>query len=497
MNLHLCISVTFLDPLFHGWGDEEPEWPPSPMRLFQALLAGARTGCRGVDWNGERKAAFRWLESPQRQPPLVIAPVARRQRHHESRSGRYTLFVPNNDSDRKPDRQDRLASKVAWPHVLLDGRTIHFAWPIEDGGTARARAEVLCREARSLLALGWGIDQVAGNGLILTDRELAALPGERWRGWSTHRPGAQTWRVPTDGSLAELEEVHQSFLRRIEGKKYYPPTKVSRFDVVNYTSASTPPPRSYAVFELAEGFAFRPESAAAIAAMLRSLTYAYASADTHAFPQGAESYVVGRITKQEENLARFSYLPLPTIGHEHADGMIRRVLIAEPVGTEGLHARWARGRLRNATLRDGSGGDCGMLLDPWRPRSCSILRRYCGTEKTWCSVTPVILPGSDDRRHGKAEKLILVAIDHAGIPISEIECLALRKVPFWRGARHAERYRVPEYLRRYGRWHLHLVFKKAMSGPVAIGAGRHVGLGLLACSDSAATSVLGWPDPRR
>ncbi|MER3462825.1 MAG: type I-U CRISPR-associated protein Cas5/Cas6, partial [Armatimonadota bacterium] len=45
MTRHLCISVTPLDDLFHGKGDDdEPEWPPSPMRLFQALVAGSRTG---------------------------------------------------------------------------------------------------------------------------------------------------------------------------------------------------------------------------------------------------------------------------------------------------------------------------------------------------------------------------------------------------------------------------------------------------------------------
>ncbi len=43
MTSYLCISVTFLDPLYHGRlnGDRTAEWPPSPLRLYQALLAGA------------------------------------------------------------------------------------------------------------------------------------------------------------------------------------------------------------------------------------------------------------------------------------------------------------------------------------------------------------------------------------------------------------------------------------------------------------------------
>jgi CRISPR-associated protein Csb2 len=89
MARHLCISVTFLDPLFHGKGDrDEPEWPPSPMRLFQALLAGSRTGCRDREWSDMKAEAYRWLEKRE-EPPVIITPVVRRARTA------CTLFVPN------------------------------------------------------------------------------------------------------------------------------------------------------------------------------------------------------------------------------------------------------------------------------------------------------------------------------------------------------------------------------------------------------------------
>ena len=66
MSGYLCISVTFLDPLFHGKGDgDEWEWPPSPMRVFQALLAGSRTGCRNIEWSTVKSDAFRWLEQKE------------------------------------------------------------------------------------------------------------------------------------------------------------------------------------------------------------------------------------------------------------------------------------------------------------------------------------------------------------------------------------------------------------------------------------------------
>jgi CRISPR-associated protein Csb2 len=356
MSSHLCISITFLDPLFHGKGDDEPEWPPSPIRLFQALLAGARTGCHGTEWSETKAEAFRWLE--RRQPPIIVARLARPM------SG-CTLFVPNNDGDKVSDRQERLTSKVARPHRLCDGDTVHYLWPLDgsDGTAGQPYAQLLCRESCHLLALGWGIDQVVGNGRILTDAEAAALPGVRWRPWRGHRPGARAWRVPIDGSLDDLERVYQSFLRRVDGRQYLTPLKLSRYSTVSYLSGSTLLPRSYAVFELPEDVKFRQEDAAKVAAMLRSVASRFAKADTHRFPGGSETYVAGHTGQGKQTPPRFSYLPLPTIGHEYADGMIRRLLIAEPFGGCGVHAGWAQNRLRNATLQGENGEDWGVLLD--------------------------------------------------------------------------------------------------------------------------------------
>src|SRR5260221_9953651 len=202
MTRYLTISATFLDSLFHGWGDDEPEWPPSPMRLFQALLAGSRTGCRNREWSPAKAAAFRWLAT---QPaPVIVAPEA-----HTTLG--YTFYVPNNDSDRVYDRQDRLTTKVARPHRLSGGDTVHYLWPIEDGDhEAQGRAELLCLEARHLLALGWGIDQAVGNGRVLTAAQAGELSGRRWRSWLVHLPGARGGRGSLPESPEDLHRGHNS-----------------------------------------------------------------------------------------------------------------------------------------------------------------------------------------------------------------------------------------------------------------------------------------------
>lgn len=106
----------------------------------------------------------------------------------------------------------------------------------------------------------------------------------------------------------------------------------------------------------------------------------------------------------------------------------------------------------------------------------------------WSSVTPVVLPGLDDGKQTKAEKLFLKAAVQAEIPLEAIESVTLRKAPFWAGAAHPRHYFVPEYLRHFARWHVAVRFREPVPGPVAIGAGRHVGLGLFAVEMDANAS---------
>ena len=84
MTDYLHIEVTFLDPRFHGRGDGgEPEWPPSPLRLLQAIMA-ANADRIGTDSDLDR--ALLWLES--QNAPLIIAPPG-------EEAEPYCLSVPN------------------------------------------------------------------------------------------------------------------------------------------------------------------------------------------------------------------------------------------------------------------------------------------------------------------------------------------------------------------------------------------------------------------
>jgi len=498
MMQNLCLSVTLLDGRFHGRGDGRgPEWPPSPWRLFQALLAGAHTGGHHPEWTDSHAKAFQWLE--QRDPPLIVSPDRREL------SG-YTLSVPNNDMDRlaaawASRREPRTTAaelrtlKAVRPSASAPDQpmTLHYLYPLTNDEVPNPEAETLCQAARCLHTFGWGIDAAVAYGRVLSPEETERLPGVRWRPHRGPWLGQNVRRVPKEGSLDDLTTCHGEFTRRVDGDTLRQPKRPTVFDRVAYLRDSEVPSRPFAAFLLRatqhpENWRpFRQHDANIVAAMLRSLTCRVAQADSHEFPHGSDSYVAGHRENGQDERPRFSYLVLPSIGHPHADGMIRRVLIAEPHGGDGNHAAWAANRLRGQTLTDKEGRPVA-IVQASEPLE-KVIRSYVAESRTWTSVTPVILPGYDDFRAlkpnqagsaTKAERLLFKAIAQAGIPVQALSDVTLRKAPLWPGSFHPRDYQRPDYLRNLPGWHVSLKFREPVTGPLAIGAGRHCGLGVLA-----------------
>src|SRR5688572_17237156 len=192
MSLHFAITIRFLDARFHGRGDGgHPEWPPSPLRLFQALVAAAGARQRGGPLDGQTQAAFRWLEElSEKAPPVIIAPAAVTARIA------YRLSVPNNamdivanawvrgnDSNSKDaDPRTHRTMKAAQPTHLVGGDTLHFLWLLPEQPTrdVLAHVELLAGLSRSVVALGWGIDLVVCQAAVISDELADKLDGEYW-----------------------------------------------------------------------------------------------------------------------------------------------------------------------------------------------------------------------------------------------------------------------------------------------------------------------------
>ena len=284
MPTYLDLSVQFLDPIpsFHGCGDGgEAEWPPSPLRLFQALLCGASARWRTAQFGETAAPAIKWLEG---RTPEVVAPPVRVSRTP------YRMYVPNNVGDLTVAAWARGTSEasIAEHRVEKDVRptwlqvdeaesvTIHYLYSLSESHFPHLTT--LKAAARSITHLGWGLDMATGNAAVLSEEEAALLPGERWRPADDF--GRNGLRVPVAGTLEALVRKHGAFLNRIGrdslGNEFSNPVPpLSAFRAVGYRRATDPPRRPFIVFELRNDddtrFSYPQERLIHLTGMLRHL----------------------------------------------------------------------------------------------------------------------------------------------------------------------------------------------------------------------------------
>ncbi len=483
---YLCITIRFMQPYAHGRADQgRPEWPPSPLRLFQALVNAA-----AAYWKERLRLdhvipAIQWLEC---QPaPVLIAPDSTTSNH-----GCF-FYVPDNTADLcvpawkrgELTKQVKRTDKFVRP-VYLDGNGVYFLFPLAEGDSRFLQhKETLRIAARSITHLGWGVDMVVGNAEVLSEEELQKLSGQRWR--PTSDGSGVRLRVPVPGTLDALIAKHEAFLKRLRPDGFHPVPPLTVFDTVGYrreTEVGARPSVAFSLLKL-DASGYRAVDTARrcrdVAAWVR---HAVASV-CEGWPYGdSAGFVHGHAPDGSplQDGPRFSYLPLPSIEHrgERGDdvGAIRRVLIAAPPGYQ-ERIDWLRRRLPNTELCQDDGTPTALLS--LLPKSEWVPRRYTEPATTWTTVTPVVLPGHDDRDAKKAEALIWKAFRHAGLPDQLLQQthLEFRKVGFLPGVDLADRYALPQRPKVKGpRYHVRVVFPHEIPGPLAVGALRYRGLGL-------------------
>jgi CRISPR-associated protein Csb2 len=492
----LCISVHFYDPRFHGQGDGgAPEWPPSPLRLYQAMVAA----CAARGLLDSAQSALRWLE--QQSAPAVISPTAFLPQP-------YRIAVPNNDLDvparywakgveapKYKNPQDLKSMKTIRPTHFEAGDTIHFLYalprPLPQDVSAHVR--LLASAARSVTHVGWGVDLVAAEASVIGNTDATRFSGQRWI--PVDHAGTKL-RVPQSGTLDALTVRHNAFLHRICDAGYTPVPPLTCFRTIAYDNSDRINPREFAAFNLAPADpadrrarrAFRQEDVVRVAAMIRHAARDAAEKDIGDWrdEKWVKEFVAGHGPHEDSlSFARFSYLPLPTIGHGYADGMIRRALIAETAGGDGRSAGWAARRLGGMTLCDEKSGTEVALLNSTETEGDPVFEMYHskhGTDR-WQTITPIILPGFDDNDHSKRLKLLLRCFDQIGIPREIIADLEVQKSPWLRASAQPRSYFRPDRLRDLPACHVRAFLKRRISGPLALGAGRHRGLGVLAAMD--------------
>lgn len=481
----LLIAVRFHDARYHGAED----WPPAPARLFQALVAGA---ARGGSLPEGHAAALRWLEGLP--SPTIAAPPAHR-------GAGFITYVPNNDLDAvggHPIRVSEIrAGKTIRPMLFDAAIPLVYAWSISDDA---AYLPALIAMADRLYQLGRGVDMAWATAEVVdsatAEARLAAHPGPKHRPGGAGRDGTRL-ACPQPGSLTSLIARHQAQATRFrpgerKGTTLFVQPPKPRFRMVPY---DCPPTRL--LFDLRAGAAFAPWPLRRAVALVEALRDEAARRLCQSSPDRTatiERLLVGRGAAPADIALRPRLIPLPSIGSTHADHVIRRLLLEVPPDCP-LPATEVRGALVGVPLHVHA--ETGEIQSAARlvPAADETMLRHYGLgeesqpARLWRSVTPVALPGTPQRpgREGLARLAgeaaqagaVRRALRHAGIT-EPVTAIRVQREPFsGRGGRaetfaHASRFAAAS-LR-----HVELRFSEPRRGPLLLGNGRWLGLGLFA-----------------
>jgi len=504
---------------FHGMSQGMPEWPPSPARVYQALIAGA---ARGNELPEQLVPALEWWE--RLQPPVIAAP-------HRTIGQAFSLFVPNNDADSLADPQDVSqirTGKVVQPSLFPAKQPLLYAWQLASDA---AHVSAIVDAANDLYQLGRGIDMAWAVAEVVSDEELHARL-MTYEG-VVHRPepgsqGGRQLACPLQGSLASLLKRHRASKLRVEGTGrkarvlfVNPPKPL--FHMVPYDTRATE-----FLFDLRD--TAKPGSplaswplagAADLVQQLRGLV------DEDGTPQSGAAkrlwdalrerqpdiakILIGRNASDADKRIRVRIVPIPSIGHHHVNRDIRRVLVEVPP-TCPLRAddiAWSFSGLQVKPVKfDQTTGEVSSSIQLVPSADRSMLRHY-GFDaaiggRTWRTVTPIAVPefagrrrieprrrneeakGGEERfdEHRCAAGAILQALRHAGIR-ARVHLIRVQREPFEAKGSRAEAFAAGTRFVKERLWHAEITFSMHVRGPLLLGDGRYMGLGLMRPVDAA------------
>lgn len=492
----LLITVRFHEGRYHGSGD----WPPAPGRLFQALVAGA---ARGATLEEVDRNAFDWFE--RLSPPDIAAP-------HGQRGQAYATYVPNNDIDSELRKRETptIASATAAIRVRKTVRPILFdsAMPVlycwSLGEAANKQAARICELAKCLYRLGLGVDMAwAEAALVDADEAEERLSGH---GGVVFRPGKRSSSVellcPRPGSCASLTARFDGMRNRLRAggtnrkpvTVFHQPPK-PRLVKVPYNA----PPRRF-IFDLGGGDAsagFAPWPLEQTARLVGEVRDQIAQSLCSAAPdlsRDVERVLIGRGATDTDKPKRVQFVPIPSVGHEHVDFAVRRLAVFLPqycpLRMDDLV--WALGKVvwtdeEERVERDLREADDKRMADRFEERG-----RY------WRSVTPLALPmrarresvelnhAQEEGRRGnirvaeeaRATAKVREALRHAGVRASAVD-IRVQRQPFHRRGVRSELFADGTRFARHALWHAAVTFSEPVKGPLILGDGRFLGLGLM------------------
>ena len=220
--------------------------------------------------------------------------------------------------------------------------------------------------------------------------------------------GAGSIAVPRPGTLDSLVNRHRHNRARLRtvgvgrGKSRQLFTKPPKASFL-HTGYDAPARQLHFELRTTED-AFAPVALAAVAPLIASLRDAAAQRLQQALPEQTalfERLIVGRGAGPRDLAQRLRLLPIPSIGTEHADPSIRRIMVEIPADCPIPVAdlKWAFAGLQPDKPQTGAARRRVYLVSTEDARMAS---RFTRTAHAFRSITPVALSGAQRRRLGTA-----------------------------------------------------------------------------------------------
>lgn len=514
----LAIRVQFLA------GYSGREWPPSPARLFKALVSSARAG-----WShSNRKAIEESLRVLEQQGwtkdtklPEIVAPHAWR------RIARQRRFIPNNSKNWPPERKlnpeksidldeepmagwelgwdGRVERTVKDIDTLRTVRTVWYWWPTVE----TSHVPIIREVSRRVASVGKGEDLAV---LDATEVEPPA-DGVRWR----PADSGVLLEVPESGCLAVCDAV-------FSGGPGELPLPAAGVRAVKYASDARSVDRALPTFVL--GLWRNGKRYSCDARLLRQVVgpvrHLLDEVRTEVLDvlartpteRTAIEALVSRVLLGHDDTGKpitephLAILPLPSVLGPYPDGRVRRIAVTD-LGDDDDPVRraifeTAAVLLHGRELHD-NGRNTGIVLDTEPDESW--LRAITKRSRTWVTVTPLVQPAKEltaeewkrlieARRNAKPEpakaaarelhlqkrrrELVERSIRQAIVGReARIESIEISTGGSLAGVHIASQYRANGYLGETPKLHVRVTFDRPIAGPIAIGRGRHVGFGVL------------------
>lgn len=460
------------------------EWPPHPARVFSALVA------EWADGGGDplEKAALEWLE--RQVPPEIVASDAFARdvvRYYvpvndvsvidggleealfEVEAGREVMALSMDGGDVQgptTTKQSRVAKALEKDGVRFRERIQRALKPSSpqknDGPAGRAiLTETRTRQPRTfpsvtpavpvvyllwpaaepgshidpLGALTERVVRVGHSASLVACRVVDQTPDPSW---VPDDSGPEVLRVAREGQLSRLEQLYS---RHRESQPRVLPCAFQRYRRVGTAADQIPAQGAFGedwiVLRRVGGPRLPLVRTVDVASAVRGALMSFADQPPLEVLSGHES--AGKPSQRPH----VAIVPLPFVGHRHADGSLLGVAIVLPRDldpVERKHVLRAIGSWEEASRLEDEDvpvvpvqlGEAGLMeLErvAWGEASLRNLRpaSWCGPADVWTSVTPVALdrnPGDlnarnpDERRVAwkTAEAGIALACRHAGFP---------------------------------------------------------------------------------